>query len=418
MIWIGPGEYPYRVGPFPNAPHMKAITAASSPIPEGIDFTPGWVRTSSGWLPFRNPADPTELWIYENPASRKAREMVSRESALAITRPRLGVQIEKLDDGAPFISHCPRESFAHADGLVCGDELVSIAGKSVEKLSVDEVISLLRTSQRPTPIAVRRWALSKQNSRAFAVWIGPNNYRYRSRDMESAAPSGKHRVVTDTVIAQVVAFGSAYRWVNTVKGWLPIFNPSDPTEVWVWEPPSSRRSRNMVRALGHQFFFSFTRACFEANAAVGDLPITILNCVQSANLTLNLFFFVTSQRPTEHTVTINSAKLGINIEHINSGPCFVSSCSLDAPAYRAGMRAGDEFVRVGANDVQESKAELVRGLLTKSARPLQIVVQRWQQRPDDDPDYPTYGGFEADDYDDEEDAASCVGNAARRLLLD
>lgn len=249
MIWIGPGEYPYRVGPFPNAPHMRAVTAASSPIPEGIDFTPGWVRTSSGWLPFRNPADPTELWIYENEASRNAREMVPRESALAITRPRLGVQIEKLDDGPPFISHCPRESFAHADGLVCGDELVSIAGKSVGRLSVDEVIALLRASPRPTPIAVRRWALRKLNSRAFAVWIGPNNYRYRSQDMESAAPSGKHRVVTDTVIAQVVAFGSGYRWVNTVKGWLPIFNPSDPTEVWVWEPPSSRRSRNMVRTL-------------------------------------------------------------------------------------------------------------------------------------------------------------------------
>ena len=280
-VWIGPGEYPYRVGPYPNAAHTRTVTVASSAIPEALDFASGWVRTASGWLPCRNPADPTELWLFEPPAARKARGLVPRESSLAITRPRLGVQIEKLDDGPSIISHCPRQSFAHADGLMCSDEIVSVAGKDTKRSTVDEVIDLLRASKRPTPIVVRRWAKSEPNgSGAFAVWIGPADYPYRMRDVATAAPSGQHRVATDSVVAPVLAFGTA--WLNTPKGWLPITNPADPTELWAWEPPSSRRSRGQV--------------------------------------------------PTQHNVTIATPSLGVNIEHINLGPCFAAGCTTDAPA--------------------------------------------------------------------------------------
>ena len=334
---------------------MRGVVSVSSPIATPIDFVDDWVRTSSGWLPFHNPSDQSELWIYETPASHRSRDMVFREAALAITRDKLGVQIEKLDKHPPVVTHCPTDSFAHADGLLCGDELVSIAGTKVKHSTVNEVIEILRTARRPTPVVVRRWSKSQLNKTSFAVWIGPNNYRYRTRDLESSAPSGQHRVATDTIIAQVVAFATSYRWVNTVKGWLPIYNPSNPTELWIWEPPLSRRSRN--------------------------------------------------QGPVEVKLTISSTKLGVNIEHINNGPCFVSSCSGDAPAFRAGMRCGDEFVKVAGVDVVASKADQVRALLTNSRRPLEVVVQRWEDRPDD----PAARAF---DYDDD-DAASFASSISR-----
>ena len=88
------------------------------------------------------------------------------------------------------MTHCPLESFAHADGIVCGDEIVAVAGQRVEHgNTVDDVIDLLRTSPRPTELVVRRWT-KNLFAKCFAVWIGPDEYAYREANLPSAAPTG------------------------------------------------------------------------------------------------------------------------------------------------------------------------------------------------------------------------------------